>query len=268
MAYVAVPNTSLEVGDPIRSSDITQMNDNITNHESRLVAVEDASIREFSHFTQREVQASGGAAFSDQILGAAGGSLTYGAFTIVSSGAIVYQRVATTITNDYHYIQWTGGAVAQLMGKLSFNFASRTKPITYTWRFRSSDVTNAFFMGLTNYPVYGANTTPTDGIYLLLGGAANTFRFQSISTVSAGTTTGGDIAYLANTWYEVKIVFTDDPGNRALCYTDGVLRETITTDLATTYNLSGRFTMSLGAGDTCDIDRALTSAAGTLSDVP
>lgn len=271
MTFTRVPDPNLDPDKPVRSADLKQIRDNQDDHESRLVSVEDASIRVFSHFVSFRGVETGGGGYSSSIITTNNDVVNFegGKFYLASTAALVQQIIVSTTADD-HYLRWTPGAagVGQCIANLSFNFASRTKPITFNWRFRTSDNTNAFFLGLTNLPASKANTTPTDGIYLLLGGAGSTFRFRSTSSVSGLSTTGSDIAFANNTWYEVKILFEDTPGNQARCYVDGLLKETFTTNLPTTINMFGRYTFASGAGDTFDLDRALVSAAGTLSDVP
>ena len=269
MAFVRVPDPNLDPDEPVRSADAKQIRDNQDIHEARLVAVEDANIRIFSHFARFEATVGAGGYQGDLVLGGSPDFLYYQGsdFYIHSTGAL--DQLLPTAAADTHYLRWTPGAgTGTCIANLNFNFTGRTKPITFNWRFRASDVTNAFFLGLTVLPATHANTTPTDGIFLFLGGAANTFRFRSTSSVSGLSTTGTDIAYVANTWYEVKIIFTNTPGNQAECYINGAPMETFTTNLPTTITMCGRWTAATGAADTWDIDRALVSAAGTLTDVP
>jgi len=231
-----------------------------------MIAVEDASIRVFSHFVGRSmapINYKAGGNYTAVLTNNEGSLYDGGNFTLYSATDVL-QNIGST---DLHYLKWNLGAggVGQCVANLGFNFASRTKPITYTWRFKRSDHTKALFLGLTNWPTWSTNTTPTDGIFLLLGAAADKYRFRSTSSVSALSTTGADFAAIAdNTWFEVKIVFGEVPGVQAECFVDGLSKETFTTNLPTTINLYGRASW-IGAGDEY-IDRALTSAAGTLSD--
>jgi hypothetical protein len=272
MAFVRVPDPNLDPDKPVRSADAKQIRDNQDDHESRIVGVEDASIRVFSHFALFQGIDSGAPGYPAYPTSSLVSATTYvnyqgSDFTLHAAGNLT--QLLPSAAADTHYLRWASG-VSQCIANLNFNFANRTKPITFRWRFRVSDVTNAFFLGLTVLPAAGANTVPTDGIYLFLGGAANTFRFRSTSSVTGLSTTGADIAFAVNTWYDIKIVFTNTPGDQAECYVDNMVTpvETFTTDLPTTITMCGRWTAALGAGDTTDIDRALVQAAGTLTDVP
>src|SRR6185436_17736051 len=63
------------------------------------------------------------------------------------------------------------------------------------------------------------------------------------------------------TWWTIDVIFTDDPRNRALCYINGVLKETFTSNLPTADSLHYYFGHASTAGD-MDIDIAGLRAEG------
>lgn len=267
--FVRVPDPNLDTGKPTRSTDIKRIRDNQDDHEARILAIEDSGIRVASTFNQRHFYESGGN-FDDVVVTGGNYVQDYEGFFLHSQGQIINQIGISSAADD-HYLEWNNPG--QIIGNLAFNFANRTKPITFSTRMWFADaLNNAFYIGLTVAPAYNANSVPTDGIWLQQKAADHTqWQFTATSSVGGGTETPVDVARIANsTWFDVDIVFTDDPGNRALCYLDGSLIATFTTAnaLSTTINLHGRATWTWGAGDTIRVDRMSAQCSGVVTDVP
>lgn len=125
-----------------------------------------------------------------------------------------------------------------LMTLSEYVFNNVTRPLIYECRtqWRGSAGTPAQLWGMFG-TVPGIMSGPLHGIYLGFPDSTN-MRFTSIDNGSA--TNGTSFTRVAaNTWFTIKIEFTDTPSNRALCYIDGVLKETLTTNLPTSRRLHG-----------------------------
>jgi hypothetical protein len=191
-----------------------------------------------------------------------------GIYVSTSAGAITSRIAGTT---DAHTARVTTGIAGTLniAGIPAFHFTNRVKPLTYTTRIQYDTRGNIAFLCVGwQGEALAAGARPNNGIFLELGGAANTFRFTSRRNGGASPadmTFGADFAWIANaTWFTVSIVFTDAGGNRALCYVDGVLKETITLTLPTAKNLYGNIGVTAvgGASVQIDADMAFGSAGG------
>lgn len=277
MSYVAVPGSVLEYKDPIRSVDITQMNDNTIDHEARLKALEAAPDSYVSsHFTRRSgytsdriITATSGtttAQYEDRwLIGAkeTGGATTYWLEGVSVDDALNHHIALFfpsgdgSSDNDWGFIQSLS----------TFNFTYATLPITFTTRVKLDHNDPTFLrIGLMNWMIT-ADTAPTDGIFLERNGA--NFRFR---TVNASTSTNGsDFAPpTADTWFEVEIIFTNSPSNQALCYVDGVLKDTLTgANLPTAKNLRAKFhlTEKSTTNTTHRIDRMSCTTAANVADL-
>lgn len=155
---------------------------------------------------------------------------------------------------------------AQAYSRLALQFDQVTRPITFEARMKLS-ADGALFAGLRVGVRSGGSgqaiSFDRNGIWLERVDATN-WRFACYN----GTRTSGTsfAKPTAGNWFKVKIEFTDTPSNRALCYVDDVLKETITTNLPTATPLrawwqGSNFVSGLGAWD-FDCDRYAFSALG------
>lgn len=261
MAFTRVPDPNLDVGKPTRSVDIKQIRDNQDDHESRLLAVEDASIRVFSHFNRHKRADT----TSTINISSPGDDYDDAYFYVRGATITAYSQIGVSDTAFDHYLHFdhsAAGSISTLSAVLAFNFASNTMPITFHTRIRRITVTDELRVGLMRWTDGNTFTEPTDGIFLDLGGSSGwRFRTRNASTYTNGT----DFSVTDNTWYDVKILLEDSPSTQARCYFDGVLKETFTTNLPTSDNLYGVCNFK-GSSD-ADVDRMLVSAAGVLDDV-
>jgi hypothetical protein len=150
-----------------------------------------------------------------------------------------------------------------------FIFNSVTRPISFKSRQKWGGAGNprhliGLISGMFSNAQNPANA-PTDGIWLEFPDSTNV-RFICKDSGS-GTTTGTSFTRpTTGTRYEIEIQFTDDPSNRALCYLNGVLKETFTTNLPVTRRLRAalicRTDTSGSTNSIITVDRARLSADG------
>lgn len=265
MAYVDIPNTVLETDDPIRSVDAVQMNDNIKDHESRLNVLPNLG-GVFSHFTSNQGYGSGiivtGAQieryFEDQFY--------------IESGVGGQVNNQAALAADDHRLLMNGPC--QVIGRPAFHFTNRVKPITFKARCKFHAFPTDVFIGLAgaalvgnDFPVVGVTTRPVRAIILERFNATDVVF---TSRVGANVTQGTSFAKPANgVWFEVKIIFTNTPGNQADCYIDGVLKQTLSTaaSLPTADNIYPCALLPEAGADNLSLDRVECFAGGALADL-
>jgi hypothetical protein len=135
-----------------------------------------------------------------------------------------------------------------------------TLPITFEARVKLDQSDREPIVGLKEWQTTNPATTDAPGIWLDYIDTSN-WRFVSYDTARNN---GGSFAKVsAGSWFTVKIVFTDDPSNRALCYVDGVLKETLTTQLPTAKRLNAVWGYYSGANaGSMHIDRLKLDVLG------
>jgi len=119
-------------------------------------------------------------------------------------------------------------------------FNSAVRPIVYEARVKwiSIGAGQPFHrFGLwSDIPATPWNTHCASGIWLEFPDSTNV-RFVTRDNGGALNTGTSFARPAGSTWFTVRIEFTDDPSNRALCYLDGVLKETFTSSLPTARRL-------------------------------
>lgn len=134
-------------------------------------------------------------------------------------------------------------------------FDELTRPLTFETRIKwgGSGANTRMASG------FGGYRATTRGVWLEM---INSTQMRFSSRDSAGQFNGTAFSRIAiSTWFKVKIIFTDDPSDRALCYVDDVLKETITSNLPTPDELRCMSTAwSTGAGDLIFVDWIRMSA--------
>jgi hypothetical protein len=129
----------LDTGKPGRSTDWKQFRDNQDDHEARLNALEDSSVRIFSHFSTL---------FADSLYPCTGTTAEeYYPWRLqtINDGATV-SRISHALYSgtDLHYLNFNpagGGADVEmfLYGMTGFYFDTRTAPIICTTRFKINE---------------------------------------------------------------------------------------------------------------------------------
>jgi len=123
-----------------------------------------------------------------------------------------------------------------------FQFDGETRPLIVKGRIKKLlDVAQRLGLQENNL---ASPFTDVKGIWLERLDASN-WRFVSYDTARNNGTSFTKPS--DNTWFEVSIEFTGTPSNQALCRLDGVLKETLTTQLPTAVPLFGLF-MFKGSG--------------------
>jgi hypothetical protein len=263
---------------PLGQDFFRQMQDDFTNLNSRLSSLESA-IAVYDHFNTR-------VAFSRD-----GAEIRFPSFPVVApydvAASPTFQAslsgnwVALADTDDTLFDisggmnvpppafsvarigAASGGSWMSVFSRRTVLFNSMTRPLVLNARFKlSADI--ATKAGLRVMPTAGASApadpsaTDSKGIWLERVDATN-WRFVSFDS---SRNNGSSFAKpTPGTWYTVQIIFTDDPSNRALCYVNGVLKETFTSNLPTADELSFYFGHA-ATGGTMDIDIASLRAEG------
>lgn len=268
MPYNRVADPLLDSGKPARSTDIKKIRDN-QDYFNEQISLSPTSGGVQSHFNRADFGASAGT-LADVLAGE-------GIFIEASSAAVWELRIDNTI--DAHYIRFAAPSSvngANLVCMSAMDFTTWTKPLTFKCRLRSAGWAagdfSGFRIGFANdgvavTPSMTANTRPQHGIYLEEGAAGANFRF--VSSNGGANTVGSDFTKPSdNTWFEVKIEFTDVGGNQAICQIDGVTKETITTNLPTARNLFGMVSLvsAVGSAAVVDVDRISVMSGGAIND--
>lgn len=154
----------------------------------------------------------------------------------------------------------SSGRYANLYGLARYRFDRSTKPIVFTARIKLA-ADSPFLFGLRDGPrseqfVNGGLGFNRHGIWMERVDSSN-WRFVSYD----GTRNNGSnfAKVTSGTWFEVRIEFTDTPADRAFCYVDGVLKNTLAANLPTTSALcAALLTVDVNQGGTAgniDYDR-------------
>lgn len=113
------------------------------------------------------------------------------------------------------------------------NFASVGKPIRCKARVKRGTDT-AFRFGFQSI----INMTDSIGVWLERVDASN-WRFAAYDGTRESGVSFANVA--TGTWFDFEIVLTDTPSDRALCYLNGVLKDTLTTHPPVTGDMWGLF---------------------------
>jgi hypothetical protein len=252
MAYITVPESVLAVDDPIRSTDIIQLDRNIEDLNARVSSVEPGGF--YSHFTDNNFAAAT-QPFQRE-----------GIFCFASGAGTVDPRIDNAILTHNVRLTTPAAGYIQCAGVPMFDFSVRTKPLTFSTRIQYDTRANiaSLRVGWVG-PALPTTARPTDGVYMELN--AGNFRFTSSN--GGANTAGTDFAWIANsTYFDVDIIFTDAGGNRALCYVNAVLKETITLNLPIAKRLYGcvNFEAIGGVAVAVDVDMIQGKAGGGVVD--
>jgi hypothetical protein len=250
MSQITIPASATDQNSPGDQTLMDALRLNATDHESRIVVLEDPNSRTFSHFNSRHNYTNNrivnGAASDQQAI------YEELFMLVVSAGSADDIRwVESAATSDTTFQHWIMAeavqqAEAQLYTVRGFKFSDVTKPIIYKARIKLSDNTDDYWLGLARAE-YASFAVPARGIYL----ERNTTNWRFVSKDSGGSTNGTPFSPVtAGTWFEIEIKFEDSPGNQARCYVDGVLKETFTTNLPTGEVLFGavKYNQTTGGG--------------------
>jgi hypothetical protein len=229
-----------------------QNRDNQINFNARLVQLE-SEVRLFDHFIDETP--------AGLSLLAREGALTTGEYANGGNWMYIGFDGTGPIGTDYNAAKptWTTGRIGSIIttvghygiafSKKSLRFDGVTKPITYEGRFKLS-ADGAGLFGMRDGPYAEAPTTDRQGIWVERVDSTN-WRFVSYDTAR---NSGSNFSKpTAGNWFKVKIVF-DTSTDRALCYIDDVLKETLTTQLPTTRILHAAFGLHGGGAATTDLD--------------
>jgi hypothetical protein len=188
-----------------------KLKDNFDDHQTRLLALEAAGFRTFDHFNVDNPAAQND--FDAEVM--VTGAVSASEFTETYSVWLF----------KYNITARTMGAITRR--KVQFNAVGL--PITLTWRWKQSH-DKQFLVGLKLL----GNFADANGIWLERVDASN-WRFVSYDGTRNSGVSFGNVA--PGNWVKTKIVFTNDPSNRALCYVNDVLKDTLTLQLPTTVPL-------------------------------
>jgi hypothetical protein len=248
--------------------DFRQMRDNQESHEERITQLEEQIVF-FDHFNSVGVDSGADLSFP---------------FVVDQNGTVARR----SISKNWH-VHWGGAdgnygnsvanpikpsySVARLGVSTSgflvdwgfaktvphLRFDRVTKPLRLIGRFKdSADI--LLIVGMREFNAGNLSAADHPGIWLERVDASN-LRFVSYDT---SRNNGSSFARpTAGNWYEVEIIFTDDPSDQALCYVDGVLKETLTSQLPTARTLHGAWGLDSGTAQ-MDCDRFRFSAAAHL----
>jgi hypothetical protein len=252
MAYITVPESVLAVDDPIRSTDIIQLDRNIEDLNARVSSVEPGGF--YSHFTDNNFAAAT-QPFQRE-----------GIFCFASGGGTVDARIDNAILTHNVKLTTPAAGYIQCAGIPNFDFSVRTKPLTFSTRIQYDTRANiaSLRVGWVG-PTLPTTARPNDGVYMELN--AGNFRFTS--TNGGVSTVGADFAWIANsTYFNVDIIFTNAGGNQALCYLNGVFQYALAANLPTAKRLYGCVNFESAGGVTIaiDVDRIQGKAGGGVVD--
>lgn len=272
--YVEVTEAETTAAAFLRQALGRKFRNNFINHQARITALE-SNIIAFDHFLgwvscPVDFDGSGAAPkeriFNQRWLWAFQGQAGTPADPTFPAYSVVRLDADGNASND--------AAHSGLYSLQDFVFDNVTKPITYKarvqWRGQRAnhDPIHRWGMHASYYTSVGTPNAPY-GIYLEMPNNTD-FRFSCKS--SAGVTTGTLFTRpIPDAWFEVRIDFTDDPSDRAVCYIDDVPKETLITNLPTTDRLRGSVICAQdyvgggGAGSTpyqVDIDRIRYTCEG------
>lgn len=285
MAFTALTAAQTDANSPGDQTLMDLIRTNFDDHESRIMTVENPAVRAFSHFANRHGYASDipltRTTDGDSLNRDYDRDFLLGAAVNTGSGATVSVTFTEiTGTTDQHYLKatlstGTGGSPSSstyLVAQPVLYFNNRVKPLTFEARIRGASLYSSsllYHVGFLRFKFDGASIgTPADGIWLERSGTAGNMRFVTVnggSPINGSDFTGPSV----NTWFKVKIIFESDPSNRARCFVDGVLKETLTTELPTAKQLHGAIEMQAGVGfgTNWDFDWVEAKSAGALSEV-
>lgn len=268
--YVEITAEETDAGAFLRQALGKKFKNNFINHEDRLGTVEDDIIifDHFNVFVPTPVTFDGAGTtpkeriYNRRWIWASGFNATSGSDpsnpSIPAYSVVRLDADASASNDDAH---------SGLYSIQEFVFDNVTKPIRFEarvqWRGGRSNHTIEHKWGLFDTYVLSTGTPNAPrGIYLELA-TPTTMRF--LSRNASGTFTGTPFtAPTADTWFKVRIEFTDDPSDRAVCYIDDVPKETIVANLPTPDRLRSGvvaaqdYTAGVGSGTTAfqvDADR-------------
>jgi hypothetical protein len=153
----------------------------------------------------------------------------------------------------------TGADFANAWSRMGLNFGEITKPITYVARHKlSADC--SFYSGFREGPFAELASVNEFGCWIERVDSTN-WRFACFD----GTTKNNGASFThpsSGTWFEVKIIFTNTPGNQLDCYLDSVFKYSLTANLPTGQMLQAHHGLIGGTAGNLDTDRVLFSAEG------
>jgi hypothetical protein len=273
MAYSEVPDSNLDVDDPIRSVDIKQLNNNVIDHESRIRAVADP-MRLYDHFAEDHGYPSGLIIDETTAQNTKPSTLNPNAAAspighsyaneriilyVDDGGGATWTEMIAGSTTDQHFLRCSGGAGA-LRCTPSIYFNNRTAPVTWETRIKLAAnpvASTSMFLGLSDGDgLLGAR--PSNGIYVEYVSGTN-WRFTT--SRSGSNTTGTNFAEVtAATWFVLKIIINDDAGTHAECYIDNNLKDDHTLTLPVDRPIWPF--LSFNTGSTWDVDYVSLSSGG------
>jgi len=263
MGWTAITAAQTDANSPGDQTFTDLLRTNDKDHEDRIKALEDPSVRVYSHFAGNQGYASGvivGGAqvepyFEDQFYIESG------------TGGLVTNQVA--VAADDHRILLNGPSM--IIGRAAFHFTNRVKPITFKARMKFHAFPGAFFVGLlsaglvgNDFPAVGDTGRPARCVVLERFDASNVvFTSRVGASVNQGTQFGKPAD---GVWFEVKIIFTNTPGNQADCYIDGALKDNLTTaaSLPTADNLYPSVLLPSVTGSDISVDSLECLAGGAI----
>lgn len=249
----------------LRQALFRKIKDNFDNLDGRATVIEN-DLLIFDHFLSDD-----GSGYSFQmggdydVAGGAGPPAGWnGTWWIDRKGVWMYQGYDGTTRDGTIYnaakpdpsvarvsaVSASAGRYSNLYGLDRFRFDRITKPLIYTARVKFA-TDQAFLLGLRDGFKSESLTVDRHGIWMERVDSSN-WRFVSYD----GTRNNGAnfTKVTSGNWFEVKIEFTDTPADRAFCYVDGVLKQTLTANMPTTAYLCWAQLLHGNAGTPGNVD--------------
>lgn len=273
--FVALTELETDSGKPLRQALLKKVKDDFDNLHERVGAIESAS-GIFDHFNSGwDSSAAASVERSWPIMRSIGN-------TGVEFTAGVPPWIITTDNPDgiedstaigpnqpppaysVRRIRSVNTSYAAIQSALELRFDQATLPIIFEGRFRNES-DNPFRVGMMRRLANFNPSTDGAGVWLERVDATN-WRFATYNTArNNGVSFARPSTFL---WYVVKIEFTDAPSNRVLCSIDGVLKDTISSQLPTAIPQRASWAaISPSATLDIDVDRVKFAAPG-LADAP
>lgn len=283
MTYVPETAAQTDANSPIDQTLMDLRRTNSADHEARILALEDPSVRFFTHFNQRSgfvVPAV------DQILGAGSARTIYrvagGSFfirnTASGTGSVeeFFGKEDGSAGNNQHLIRAEAQTNIRCYSMLGLRYSvmstANALPLRFKARFRQNTANTynisigfAFWDETSPDSIADPGTGIAGGIYLSRNSGTGDWRFSAHD--GTGFDHGTDFTKTAaGTWFDVEILF--EAGPQARCFINGVLKETLgDVKLPKDMVLYGHWTADVPSGSTMDCDRWLVSAGGPLPDL-
>lgn len=275
MSRTSISSTQTDSGSPLDQALMDAIRGNDDDHEARIVALEDPSIRFFSHFNLRhgitsdlivDTTVTNRTREFEQALHAQWDS---GVFTLLNMQGQVDEAT------DQHFLRFVNSASSAGTGRLrcmmAWQYSNRTAPATMELRMQMSSYSNQLIrIGLLDWGVSNnIATNPNSGIYVETTGSNWIFKCRNNGGTISSSSAFAPPA--AGTPFNLKILHETSGGSeQCQVLTDSgsgyVQKAVLTTNLPTARKIYPQIQVSSSTTDTLDLDWFLFSFGGVLAD--